>query len=128
MNQITEEWVRKAEEDRNSAVKEWDSSEPSYNNICFHCQQCVEKYFKALLQEQGKIPPRIHDLVKLMDQLSEKEKGKFNAYREGLGGITTASSAYRYPGGVDATQALTWEQIDLMNKVRDIARESLGLK
>lgn len=70
MNPLTEEWVIKAESDRATAERELRvSTEPNFDAVCFHSQQCVEKYFKALLHE-AKIPfPRTHDLSDLLNLL-----------------------------------------------------------
>ena len=49
---ITLEWVNKAEED--AAVAERESrvrKRPSPGAVCYHAQQCIEKYLKAVLQE-----------------------------------------------------------------------------
>ncbi len=35
--------------------------------VTFHCQQAVEKMLKGALRDAGQIPPRIHDLMKLLD-------------------------------------------------------------
>jgi HEPN domain-containing protein len=35
-------------------------------SICFHCQQEVEKYFKAFLAFHGRTIPRVHDLEILL--------------------------------------------------------------
>lgn len=36
-----------------------------YQIAIFHCHQAVEKFLKAILNEQGKHIPKIHDLIKL---------------------------------------------------------------
>lgn len=41
-----------------------------YRGVCLHCQQGVEKGLKALILERGKRPPRTHDLVELLDQVT----------------------------------------------------------
>ena len=66
MNPLTLEWVEKAEEDYNSAKWLQQAPDPVHNSICFHIQQCIEKYLKAWLQETGVPVPRIHDLTKLL--------------------------------------------------------------
>lgn len=40
-----------------------------FNQVCFHCQQCVEKSLKALIVHQGLVPPRIHKLPDLLGQV-----------------------------------------------------------
>ncbi|MBI4567052.1 MAG: HEPN domain-containing protein [Planctomycetes bacterium] len=37
------------------------------NDVCFHCQQCVEKYVKALLNEYDVVFEKTHDLEPLFD-------------------------------------------------------------
>ena len=38
-------------------------------SVRYHAQQCVEKYLKAVLQEQGAPIPKIHDLASLLDPI-----------------------------------------------------------
>jgi len=42
--------------------------------VAFHCQQAVEKSFKAVLEEHGKAVPRVHDLITLHNQAEEHVK------------------------------------------------------
>ena len=49
MNPLTLEWIEKAEEDYNAAKWLQESPNPFHNSICFHVQQCIEKYLKAWL-------------------------------------------------------------------------------
>jgi hypothetical protein len=54
MKPSTTEWVAKAEDD--FAVMERECQvgvHPSYDAVCFHAQQCAEKYLKARLCEAG---------------------------------------------------------------------------
>lgn len=49
---ITREWVDKAEGDFATAERELQiKNNPNYDAVCFHAQQCAEKYLKARLQE-----------------------------------------------------------------------------
>ena len=70
MKPITAEWIAKAEGDfatleRESFVQE----NPNYDGICFHAQQCAEKYLKARLCEAGITVRKIHDLTALLDTI-----------------------------------------------------------
>ena len=48
MKLITEEWVNKAEGDFATAQREIQvENMPNYDAVCFHSQQCLEKYLKA---------------------------------------------------------------------------------
>ena len=51
MNKIVEEWISKAEGDRQTARREGNVIDsPNWDAACFHAQQAVEKYLKALMQ------------------------------------------------------------------------------
>ena len=52
MNEVTREWVDKAESDFDTADLTLHGREaPIIDAVCFHSQQCAEKYLKAFLQE-----------------------------------------------------------------------------
>jgi HEPN domain-containing protein len=67
MKPQTAEWVEKAEGDWNAARQlNRVRKDPNYDSVCFHCQQSVEKYLKARLEEAGVNFPKTHDLIKLL--------------------------------------------------------------
>jgi HEPN domain-containing protein len=50
MKPLTSEWVEKAEGDFATAKREIRVRKtPNFDAVCFHAQQCAEKYLKALL-------------------------------------------------------------------------------
>lgn len=67
MKPRTMEWIEKAEGDLTIALREVNAPEPVWDGICFHAQQCAEKYLKALLEEQGIPFSKTHDLVYLLE-------------------------------------------------------------
>ena len=98
MNPLTKEWINKAESDRATAERELLAvAEPNFDAVCFHSQQCVEKYFKACLHEATIAFPKTHDLSTLLHLLLSIEPSwlKFERYLQEL---TTFAVAYRYPG------------------------------
>jgi HEPN domain-containing protein len=67
MNPAVAEWVSKAEGDFTTAGRELRARKaPNYDAVCFHTQQCAEKYLKAVLQENGQRIPKIHFLLELL--------------------------------------------------------------
>ena len=67
MNPIVDEWISKAEGDFLTAGREIRARKsPNYDAVCFHCQQCAEKYLKAVLQAHKKYIPKIPYLLELM--------------------------------------------------------------
>lgn len=47
MKRETKEWVSKAEGDWRVAQREMAATDPVNDAVCFHAQQCVEKYLTA---------------------------------------------------------------------------------
>ncbi len=63
-------WTQKAEHDFLAAEHAMKLAEEGLTDIVsFHCQQCAEKYLKALLLYRGVPFPRTHDLRLLLDLL-----------------------------------------------------------
>jgi|SRR5438445_10344395 len=60
-------WMLKGDSDRLTATRLLQSSGP-FDTACFHTQQAVEKYLKAVLALAGRPIPRTHDLVVLNDE------------------------------------------------------------
>jgi HEPN domain-containing protein len=67
MNAAGERWLEFSRQDLQMA--ELAFKEGIYNQVCFHCQQCVEKCLKGILANQGKTPPRTHSIVDLIGLL-----------------------------------------------------------
>lgn len=66
MKPLTREWIEKAEGDWSTARRELRvRASPNFDAVCFHAQQCAEKYLKALLQEHAAPIPRTHNLEAL---------------------------------------------------------------
>ena len=64
---VVREWVEKAENDFVTAMRVLQSGADSpADTICFHAQQCVEKYFKALLVWKGIPFPKTHNIRDLL--------------------------------------------------------------
>lgn len=127
MKPITAEWVAKAEGDfammeRESGVQE----NPNYDGICFHAQQCAEKYLKARLCEADISFSKIHDLVALLEQALDTEP-KWETLREDLAYLSDFAVTFRYPGeSADRESALDAQR--RCRLFRNEARNALGLK
>ena len=126
MNPLTEEWILKAERDRATAERELKvSSEPNFDAVCFHSQQCVEKYFKARLHEARIAFPKTHDLPTLLDLLLPIEPS-WRKVRGDLQELTSFAIAYRYPG-LMANRKIALKAFADCKRIRRICRRSLGL-
>lgn len=126
MNRLTREWVRKAEADYCGARQLQNSPEPVHDLVCFHCQQLVEKYMKALLEESGLGVPRTHDLDRLLSLLHSTFPSLIKMKR-GLLFLTRHAVDTRYPGE-NATRRQAVTALRWANRVREECRTLLGIK
>ena len=98
MNPLTVEWVDKAEGDIATATRELRARKhPNYDAACFHAQQCVEKYLKALLQEHSIAFPKTHNLIELL-VLCIPIDASLDLQRASLILLDGYAVRYRYPG------------------------------
>lgn len=98
MKPLTAEWVAKAEGDFATLEREGRARKnPNYDGMCFHAQQCAEKYLKARLSESGVSFGRIHDLVALLE-LALSVEPSWEALREHLAYLSDFAVTFRYPG------------------------------
>ena len=123
MNPLTLEWVEKAEEDYSVARLIHQSSNPLHNSICFHAQQCIEKYLKAWLQEANIRPPRTHNLEELLDLIVPTLPAWYQ-WRSDFKRITGYAVDPRYPGG-SRTAEDTQHAMHVGTEVRQAVRAQL---
>jgi HEPN domain-containing protein len=97
MNPLTLEWVQKADGDYAAAKCLAQSPAPVYDAICFHAQQCVEKYLKAWLQEANIAFRRTHDLEELLDLILPTVPA-WASWQPDFLILTTHAVDFRYPG------------------------------
>lgn len=94
---LTSEWIAKADADWRIASREMRVRRgANYDAICFHCQQCAEKYLKAFLQEHEQHVPKIHDLNQLLEFCLAFD-GTLELHRDLLKDLTRYAIAFRYP-------------------------------
>jgi HEPN domain-containing protein len=103
-----------------------EKSKPPLNDlICFHCQQSAEKYLKALFQEWGLVPPRTHDLDKLLTLLLPRDAA-LRKLRRQLESLTQYAVDFRDPGD-NATRKQTVSALRHAENVRQEIRIRLKL-
>jgi HEPN domain-containing protein len=126
MKRTTAEWVETAEEDRFFARQGRRRKKPAHSGVCFHCQQCAEKYLKALLEELGFTVPKTHDLGQVQTLLLAHHVSVRGLGR-GLKFLTGFAVTPRYPGDKaskrQAAAALRW-----MERVPHRCRTLLGIR
>ncbi len=99
---------------------------PVHDGVCFHCQQCTEKYLKGLMEELGLAIPKTHDLDRLLTALTPHHP-TLRPLRRGLLFLSDFAVDIRYPGDSaskrQAVAALRW-----VDRVRTPARRLLNIR
>lgn len=125
MKPTTVEWIDKAEGDfalmeREGRVRK----HPCYDGVCFHAQQCAEKYLKARLCEGDVEFGKTHDLISLLDSVLPLAPS-WEAFSQDLAYLSAFAVAYRYPGE-SASHEQAKDAIQRCRSFRLAAREALG--
>ena len=124
---VCQEWVIKADNDLTNAAHTLKLGErcPT-DTVCYHAQQCVEKYLKAILILAGLDFPKTHDLEKLLSliptelrpEISDEEQARLTEYAIGA----------RYPGWEEVSLASARRAVAVARRVRRSVRRSLPRK
>ena len=97
-----------------------------YDAICFHAQQCIEKYLKAWLVEHESTFPKIHDLEALAKQYLPSLPDLALLMDE-LRLLTSFAVEIRYPG-TSAERQDTENCWQTAVRARRLIRRHLGIE
>ncbi len=125
MNPLTLEWVDKAEDDYITVELLLQSTISSKDVICFHAQQCIEKYLKAWLQEVNIPAPRTHKLEDLLN-LIVPSNPEWQVWNQDFSTLSNHAVDIRYPGKSSTAENLE-HAVKTCKIVRDAVRKSLKL-
>jgi HEPN domain-containing protein len=98
---------------------------PNYDAVCFHAQQCAEKFIKALLQEAEVPFGKTHHLVALLELVLTVEQS-WELLRPQLQSLNAYSVSVRYPGEA-ADRTMAREALHIAKSIRSEVRRKLGL-
>lgn len=73
LRDVVHNWLHKAENDLKTAQDELQTPDPATDMVCFHTQQCVEKYLKAYLTQARRSFRRTHDIAELIESAKQVE-------------------------------------------------------
>jgi HEPN domain-containing protein len=118
-------WVEKAEHDLIAATHDLDLVHKGLADIvCFHCQQCVEKYLKGILVLHEIAFPKTHDLRVLLELACKH--AALNLAPEEVLPLNRYSIEGRYPGEWDPiSQEEATDVLKIARQVRDKVRALL---
>jgi len=119
------QWIEKAEEDLLAAEHLLTLGQRSpFATVCFHAQQCIEKYIKALLVSLTIDFPKIHDIGELAELLPAGYNVPLEETQQER--LTDYAVVSRYPGNWEPlTQTDAEEAVALARRVREVVRIQL---
>jgi HEPN domain-containing protein len=120
MKKQVEAWVRFAEKDMLTVAEIVENSNLT-NVATFHCQQAVEKYFKALILENDKPLMKIHNLLTLYGVV--KEIADFGFDEDLLATINDIYLESRYPGEIGLLDDGSMPTVEQAKKFFAFAKE-----
>ena len=104
--ELVRDWLITAQKDLAAARMLIHGDPPLLEGACFHCQQALEKAFKAILLHNEQRPPRTHNLADLIGLCERWAKGLAD-YESRCSWLTACAVDARYPGSsVDLTPGL----------------------
>jgi len=119
-------WMRKAENDLKTAKDELNTQEPANDTICFHAQQCAEKYLKAFLiyhEIEFEKTHVLEDLITLATQIDNS----FIELIEFAKKLTPYAVEIRYPLFEEPTEEEAKEAIEIAEKIKEFILKRISL-
>ena len=95
--------------------------------ICYHCQQCAEKYLKALTEYLGKEIEKTHDLGNLATTISESIEVPQNVLVS-CAKLTQYGVKIRYPQEFEMSDSHVRAALADMENVRTWCKDQIDSK
>lgn len=125
LNPLTLEWIEFAEGDYTVTIENKQGDNPVFHLICFLSQQCVEKYLKALLQENNIPFRRTHDLNELLNLILQIYPS-WSGWKAIQPALTKHAVGTRYPSDIP-TETDAEKAMEVCSMVREAIRTELNV-
>ena len=124
--EVVRAWFKKAENDMLNAENTIKMENPPCDTICFHAQQCAEKYLKGFLAFHKIDFPKTHSLEDLVE-LCKQVIPEIETELENVEILSSYGVEVRYPDEVyyDIPKEDAQEAIDLAKKVKTVVLKHL---
>jgi HEPN domain-containing protein len=118
---VVKTWFKKAENDLINAENTIKMESPPTDTICFHAQQCAEKYLKGFLTFNGIDFPKTHSLEDLV-LLCKGVAPKMESELDDIEILSSYGVEVRYPHEIyyDIPRDDAQEAIELAVKVKTV--------
>ncbi len=122
---VARQWAEKAENDFLTAKHTLKIKEKCPTDVvCFHAQQCIKKYLKAILSLRRTDFPKTHNLAELVRRLPKNVSLQFSVEDQEL--LTDYATVTRYPGDYEPiTVKEARRAVSLARRLRNSLRRYL---
>ena len=122
---IARDWVQKGENDLKNAIHTVGMRKDCpTDTVCFHAQQCVEKYSKVFLVLKRIDFPKTHDIKELIALLPSNSRPQLTPEEQRR--LTDYATVTRYPGDYEPISlAETRRAVKIARRVRNEIRKFL---
>ncbi len=121
-------WVQKADNDLKTAAHTLKlAGDCPTDTVCFHAQQCVEKYVKALLTYRQTVFPKVHGISALVALLAGRDRPVITQAEQAR--LSDYAVVARYPGEYEPIPlAEARRAVAIARRVRRDVRRLLPLR
>ncbi len=120
-------WITKGDHDLGTAKVTYLHIPEYFDTVTFHCQQAVEKYLKAYLIFQATPFKFSHDLIYLLDLITQKDSD-FEFYYDIVSELQGYAVEIRYP---NETIYLSKEKVEnamvLARNIRELVSKKMNI-
>ena len=121
---VVREWMVKAENDLKTAAHTLELGDDCpTDTVCFHAQQCVEKYIKASLVVDRIDFPKTHDVEALAALMPKRARPNLSAAEAAK--LCDYATGARYPGWGDIPLSEARRAVALARRIRKQIRAKL---
>lgn len=119
-------WFERAQHDFLAIKRVMVGDDVPWDVVTFHAQQGAEKYLKGFLRFHNALPPKIHDLSRLLDLCLAHDESLVSL-RSGSIELTDAGYQSRYPDITDdPTEEVAKHAIEIAQRIAATIRERVA--
>lgn len=121
-------WIVKGDHDLGTAKITYYHIPEYLDTVTFHCQQAIEKYLKGYLISQSTPFKFSHDLIYLLDLITEKDS-EFKVYYDILSELQGYAVEIRYPNEmIFLSKEKVEGAIKIAKEIRDVITGKLNMQ
>jgi HEPN domain-containing protein len=122
------QWIIKGDHDLGTAKLTYLHIPEYHDTITFHCQQAVEKYLKAYLIFQQTTFRFSHDLIYLLELISQQDIS-FDKYYDAISELQGYAVEIRYPNETKYISGREVEKaITIAKNIRELVSGKINMK